>query len=85
MLVLNLEWNFQISRVRNYLKLETESKAIEATLHCFSDIFTEMEKEKNNIVIFQDAKSVFEALENDDLKDMTIQKLSRTNQSLLIA
>ena len=37
-----------------------------------------MEKEKNDIVIFSNSKSVFEALENDDLKDKTIRKLSRT-------
>ena len=37
-----------------------------------------MEKEKNNIVLFSDAKYVPEALENDDSKDKTNLKLSRT-------
>merc|ERR1711923_34201 len=57
---------------------EAEAKAIEATLHRLSDILTRREKEKNDIVIFSDAKSVLEALENDDSKDKTIRKLSRT-------
>ena len=57
---------------------EAEARAIEATLHRLSDIFTQKEKEIDDIVIFSDAKSVLEALENENSKDQTIRKLSRT-------
>ena len=57
---------------------EAEARAIEATLHRLSDIFTQKEKETDDIVIFSDAKSVLEALENENSKDQTIRKLSRT-------
>ena len=50
---------------------EAEAKAIEASLHHISNIL----KQK---VIFSDAKSVLEALRNEDIKDMTIRKLTRT-------
>ena len=49
-----------ISCPSNY---EAEAKAIEATLHHLSDILTQMEKDKNKIVIFSDVKSVLKALE----------------------
>ena len=35
-------------------------------------------KQSTNIVIFSDAKSVLEALRNEDIKDMTIRKPTRT-------
>jgi len=43
------------------LNYEAEAKATKAILHSLSDI-TQMEKLKNNIVIFLDAKSVLQAL-----------------------
>ena len=48
---------------------EAEARAIEATLHRLSDIFTQKEKEIDDIVIFSDTKSVLEALENENSKD----------------
>ena len=52
---------------------EPKARAIEGTLHHLSDNFTHTEKHNN--IIFSDAKSVLEALENDDSKDKTIRKL----------
>ena len=64
---------------------EAEARAIEASLHHISNIFTEKVKPRNNIVIFSDAKSVLEALGNEDLKDMTIRKLSRNISNVITA
>ena len=58
---------------------ETEARAIEATLHSLSDIFTQKEKETDDIAIFSDAKSVLEAFENENSKDQMIRKLSLGN------
>ena len=57
-------------------KSTTKAKAIEASLHHASNIFKQKVKQSNNIVIFSDAKSVLEALRNEDIKDMTIRKLT---------
>ena len=64
---------------------EAEAKAIDASLHHISNIFQQKVKQSNNIVIFSDAKSVLEALRNEDLKDMTIRKLTRTISNFIAA
>ena len=57
---------------------EAEAKAIETSLTVVSNIFNQNIKERKNIVFFSDAKSVLQALENDDSKDPVIRKLSWT-------
>ena len=64
---------------------EAEARAIEASLHHISNIFTQKVKSRNNVVIFSYAKSVLEALGNEDLKDMTIRKLSRNISHVITA
>ena len=56
--------------------------AIEAHI---SDIFTQDVKPRNNIIIFSDAKSVLEALGNEDLKNVTIRKLTRNTSNVITA
>ena len=57
---------------------EAEAKAIETSLLLVSNVFTQNIKERSNIVFFSDAKSVLQALENDDSKDPVIRNLSWT-------
>ena len=49
----------------------------QSKLH-FTAYRTSSHREIDDIVIFSDAKSVLEALENENSKDQTIRKLSRT-------
>ena len=64
---------------------EAEATAIEASLQHISNIFKQKVKQRNNIIIFSDAKSVLEALRNEDLNDMTIRRLSRTISDFIAA
>ena len=64
---------------------EAEAKAIEASLQHISNLFSQTVKQRNNIVIFSDAKSVLEALNNEDPNDKTIRKLSRTISNFIAA
>ena len=64
---------------------EAKAKAIEASLHHLSKIFDQQVKQSNNIDIFSDAKSVQEALRNEDLKEMTSMELTRMITNFIAA
>ena len=57
---------------------EAEATAIIASLQFITDYFEEQPTQKKYLVIFSDAKSVLQALENNDDKDPLIRKLAQT-------
>ena len=61
---------------------EAEAIAIDESLKYIFNCFTEGEVSKTGIVIFSDALSVLQAVDNENMKDKTIRKMIYTTHFL---
>ena len=57
---------------------DAEALAIEASLHHLLNTFTLNEEKRKNVVIFSDAKSVLQALDNGKLENKSVRSLAKT-------
>ena len=62
---------------------EAEATAITESLNFVSNLFEQKTIRTTNIVIFSDAKSVLQALENETAKDLVIRKLALTISEMI--
>ena len=62
---------------------EAEAVAMTEALNCIDELFTNNRKDRKNVVVFTDAKSVLQALEGQNSSDPEIRRLSKNINKLI--